>query len=58
MIPRQVEEEHTRRARKARSVEVLRLDGAGHHLHAWLKERPAEFDRVAQRVLATLTGAG
>lgn len=58
VIPRQVEDQYTRRARKARSVEVLRLDGAGHHLHAWLKDRPVEFARVAQRVLATLGGAG
>ncbi len=58
VIPRRVEEEYTRRACKARSVEVLRLDGAGHHLHAWLKERPVEFDRVAQRVLATLQATG
>lgn len=58
VIPRQVEEEYMLRARKARSVEVLRLDGAGHHLHAWLKDRPAEFTRVAQRVLATLEGTG
>lgn len=58
VIPRQVEDQYTRRARKARSVEVLRLEGAGHHLHAWLMDRPVEFARVAQRVLATLGGAG
>ena len=58
VIPRQVEDQYIRRARKARSVEVLRLDGAGHHLHAWLRERPQEAARVAQRVLATLGGAG
>lgn len=57
VIPRQVEDGYCSRARRARSVEVLRLAGAGHHLHAWLKERPAEFDRVARRVLATLEGA-
>lgn len=57
VIPPPVEDEYMRRARKARSVEVLRLDGAGHHLHAWLKERPVEFAHVAQRVLATLGGA-
>lgn len=58
VIPRQVEAEYCSRARRARSVEVLRLAGAGHHLHAWLRERPAEFDRVAQRVRATLQGLG
>lgn len=58
VIPRQVEEEYCSRARRARSVEVLRLAGAGHHLHAWLQQRPAEFDRVAQRVRATLQGPG
>ena len=58
VIPRQVEDQYIRRARKASHVEVLRLEGAGHHLHAWLKDRPAEFTRVAQRVLATLGGAG
>ena len=58
VIPRQVEDGYCSRARRARSVEVLRLAGAGHHLHAWLKERPAEFERVAQRVRATLEGLG
>lgn len=58
VIPAQVEDQYIRRARKARSVEVLRLEGAGHHLHAWLMDRPAEFARVAQRVLATLDGRG
>lgn len=58
VIPRQVEDQYIRRARKASHVEVLRLEGAGHHLHAWLKDRPAEFTRVAQRVLATLEAAG
>lgn len=58
VIPRQVEDGYCSRARRARSVEVLRLAGAGHHLHAWLKERPAEFNRVAQRVRATLQGLG
>jgi pimeloyl-ACP methyl ester carboxylesterase len=57
VIPRPVEEGYCSRARRAQSVEVLRLQGAGHHLHAWLQERPAEFDRVAGRVLATLEGA-
>ncbi len=58
VIPRQVEDQYIRRARKARSVEVLRLDGAAHHLHAWLKDRPVEFAHVAQRVLAILEGTG
>jgi hypothetical protein len=58
VIPRQVEDGYCSRARRARSVEVLRLAGAGHHLHAWLQQRPAEFDRVAQRVRATLQGLG
>ncbi|WP_428001435.1 alpha/beta hydrolase [Acidovorax sp.] len=58
VIPRQVEDQYIRRARKASHVEVLRLDGAGHHLHAWLKDRPVEFAHVAQRVLATLEGTG
>ncbi len=58
VIPRQVEDGYCSRARRARSVEVLRLAGAGHHLHAWLQQRPAEFDRVAQRVRATLQGPG
>lgn len=57
VIPKQIEQEYTRRARKAQSVEVLRLEGAGHHLHAWLKEHPVESARVAQRVLAALEGA-
>ncbi|CAN7484645.1 alpha/beta fold hydrolase [Acidovorax sp. LjRoot118] len=58
VIPRQVEDQYIRRARKARSVEVLLLDGAAHHLHAWLKDRPVEFAHVAQRVLAILEGTG
>ena len=57
VIPPQVEHEYTRRAHRARSVEVLRLEGAGHHLHAWLREHPQESAHVAQRVLATLEGA-
>lgn len=58
VIPKPVEHEYTQRTRRARSVEVLRLDGAGHHLHAWQKDRPLGFAHVAQRVLATLEGVG
>lgn len=54
VIPKAVEHEYATRARKAKRVEILRLEGAGHHLHAWLNDRPAEFERVASRVLATL----
>ncbi|RZL66452.1 MAG: alpha/beta hydrolase [Variovorax sp.] len=54
VIPKAVEHEYATRARMARRVEILRLEGAGHHLHAWLSARPSEFERVASRVLATL----
>ena len=54
VIPPEVEQAYTTRAHRARSVEVIRLAGAGHHLHAWLKERPADSEHVFARVLATL----
>ena len=38
------------------AVARLRLEGAGHHLHAWLREHPQESAHVARRVLATLGG--
>lgn len=56
VIPKAVEYEYATRARRAKSVEIIRLEGAGHHLHAWLNNHPAEFEHVASRVLATLEG--
>ena len=56
VIPREVEHGYVTCARRASSVEVIRLADAGHHLHAWLEGRPAERDRVFARVLATLQG--
>ncbi|CAB5716826.1 putative magnesium chelatase accessory protein [Delftia tsuruhatensis] len=58
VIPPEVEQEYASRAVRASSVELLRLPGAGHHLHAWLAERPAESAMVFARVLATLGEAG
>jgi alpha-beta hydrolase superfamily lysophospholipase len=58
VIPPQVEQAYAQRARRARSVEVLRLPGAGHHLHAWLQERPGQAAGVFARVLATLQDGG
>lgn len=54
VIPKAVEHEYVTRAKNAQRVEIIRLDGAGHHLHAWLNEHPSEFERVADRVMATL----
>ena len=56
VIPHEVEHEYTTRATRARSVEVIRLAGAGHHLHAWLEDHSAEREHVFARVLATLRG--
>lgn len=36
---------------------MLRLDGAAHHLHAWLKERLEQAALVSQRVFALGHGA-
>lgn len=54
VIPPAVEAAYATVAQSARSVEVLRLAGAGHHLHAWLEDHAAERERVFARVLATL----
>lgn len=56
VIPRAVEHEYITRAMRARSVEVIRLVGSDHHLHAWLEDHPAEREHVFARVLATLRG--
>ncbi|MGO4391894.1 alpha/beta fold hydrolase [Variovorax sp. M-6] len=56
VIPKEVEREYVTRARKAKSVEVIRLAGAGHRLHDWLGTHPAQSAAVFERVLATLRG--
>lgn len=58
VIPPAVTAAYRRRARGAERVEVIVLEGAGHLLHRWLAERPAEAARVQARVLATLDGLG
>ncbi|HEX7865898.1 MAG TPA: alpha/beta fold hydrolase [Variovorax sp.] len=56
VIPAQVLEQYERRARRARSVEVIRLAGAGHKLHDWLQAHPQDHDRVLDAALRTLSG--
>ncbi|CAN7576144.1 MULTISPECIES: alpha/beta fold hydrolase [unclassified Acidovorax] len=56
VIPREVEHGYITRATRARSVEVIRLAGSGHALHAWLQDHPADRGHVFARVLATLRG--
>lgn len=55
VIPAQVLDQYERRARKAKSVEVVRLEGAGHKLHDWLPSHPRDHERVLDAVLRTLT---
>lgn len=54
VIPRAVEAAYVTGAPRARSVEVMRLPGAGHQLRAWLGAHAEERERVFARVLATL----
>jgi pimeloyl-ACP methyl ester carboxylesterase len=56
VIPESVENAYCTVAQRARSVEVLRLAGAGHALHAWLEGHTPERERVFARVLSTLQG--
>ena len=56
VIPREVEHGYITRATRARSVEVIRLAGSGHALHAWLQYHPVDRQHVFARVLATLRG--
>jgi pimeloyl-ACP methyl ester carboxylesterase len=54
VIPAQVLDQYERRARRAKSVEVVRLEGAGHKLHDWLQSHPDDHDRVLGAALRTL----
>lgn len=54
VIPTQVLDQYERRARSAKSVEVVRLEGAGHKLHDWLQSHPRDHERVLDAVLRTL----
>ncbi|MCZ2497726.1 alpha/beta fold hydrolase [Xylophilus sp. Kf1] len=56
VIPPAVQHQYAERARRARSVERLRLPGAPHRLHGWLAEdAQAEVRRrLVARMLATL----
>lgn len=56
VIPKEVEREYVTRAQKAKSVEVIRLAGVGHHILDWLRTRPVDSSGIFQRVLATLQG--
>ncbi|MGJ7503649.1 alpha/beta hydrolase [Variovorax sp. ZT5P49] len=56
VIPAQVLEQYERRARRVKSVEVIRLAGAGHKLHDWLQAHPQDHDRVLDAALRTLSG--
>ncbi|WP_432728939.1 alpha/beta hydrolase [Variovorax sp. W6] len=55
VIPTQVLDQYESRARRAKSVEVVRLEGAGHKLHDWLQSHPRDHDRVLDAALRTLT---
>lgn len=55
VIPEAVQQHYLHRARQARSVELIRLEGAGHRLHDWLAARPERFAEVLARVRQTLT---
>jgi len=55
VIPAQVLDQYERRARRAKSVEVVRLEGAGHKLHDWLQSHPDDHERVLGAALRTLT---
>lgn len=55
VIPAQVLDQYERRAGRAKSVEVVRLEGAGHKLHDWLPSHPQDHERVLDAVLRTLT---
>lgn len=57
VIPAQVLEQYAHRARRAKSVEVVRLAGAGHKLHAWLPAHEEDHRRVLDAVLRTLAPA-
>ena len=50
VIPEAVQQHYLRRARQARSVELIRLEGAGHRLHDWLAGQPERFAQVLGRV--------
>lgn len=56
VIPEAVQQQYLRRARLAQSVELIRLEGAGHRLHDWLAERPERFAEVLGRVRLALEG--
>ncbi len=54
VIPAQVLEQYEHRARRAKSLEVVRLAGAGHKLHEWLPAHDEDQRRVLGAVLRTL----
>lgn len=54
VIPAQVLAQYERRARRAKSVEVVRLEGAGHKLHDWLQAHPRDHERVLGAMLRAL----
>ena len=54
VIPAQVLAQYESRAVRAKSVEVVRLQGAGHKLHEWLPAHPQDHRRVLEAVRRTL----
>jgi len=56
VIPEAVQQQYLHRARQAQSVELIRLQGAGHRLHDWLAQRPDRFAEVLGRVRLILEG--
>lgn len=56
VIPEAVQQHYLSRAHRAQSVELIRLQGAGHRLHDWLAERPERFGEVQGQVLRTVAG--
>jgi pimeloyl-ACP methyl ester carboxylesterase len=56
VIPAQVLDQYAHRARHAKSVEVVRLPGAGHKLHEWLPAHEEDHRVVLDAVLRTLDG--
>lgn len=55
VIPPAVQQGYARAARRARSVEEVRLAGAGHRLHDWLGTRAIERTLVVERMVAALS---
>lgn len=54
VIPAQVLSQYERRAGRAKSVEVVRLRGAGHKLHEWLPAHEQDRSTVLDALLRTV----